>query len=548
MADIIVGYYSRDKFRESQLIAKRYGLAPPASTPVAAAAAAATAAPATRVLPRHLDGQEGDGDSGNPYDNDGGYGGDDGGVDLAPLLHVLIPTTTGGKRMKESSVDRSGDRSGDRSSYRSGDPSGDRSNDPPGERSGDRSGEPSGVPLGGAEGGTSAHENTSLSELRKIRRRERRQAHQEDIRRKEGERESESRRFQADKELRAREVARAVADAEAAERARLVKDGNESSPVVSRLLHTLQRKTVAATPAAAAVTAATLPVGQAGAGTGGVGGGRTAVGSGGGSGGSGGGDGSSTAASTDLSPGGVDTASAAAAAAKVATELHHAIGSGGGGRRRSIAKGDSTGGHGGLNVAAPDFASPPLATKGKLATGAASAAAVWDGDGEKKRHSIDESAVACLRNPDISSSSTKMASSFSASRLHKISPSQGAGEGTAEAPPLDSPGNHKKSGGRNSRDRDKRLSRGDLAPTLMGGLKTALPPGTEGRPKRKPSVERAQEPRAVFVHRDSLVSATAAAGAVGVSSSSVEECAVGNGGFTGGRRPSKGGVGSVLPP
>ncbi|CAM9969838.1 unnamed protein product, partial [Laminaria digitata] len=114
-----------------------------------------------------------------------------------------------------------------------------------------------------------------------------------------------------------------------------------------------------------------------------------------------------SAASTGLTPGGVDTASTAAATSTAAAaDLHHAIAAAGVRRRRSTTKRDSAG-RGGLNLVAPDSAPPPLSTKGTLATGAGAAttAAVWHGDREKKRHSLRESAAASLPNPDISSPS-----------------------------------------------------------------------------------------------------------------------------------------------
>lgn len=100
----------------------------------------------------------------------------------------------------------------------------------------------------------------TVAEQRRQRRRERREIHQRELRRREAERESERRRMRTDRARRDREVARAVREAEDAERVRLLREAQEAenaAPVAARLMRTLQRKAAAAI--AAAASGATTP-------------------------------------------------------------------------------------------------------------------------------------------------------------------------------------------------------------------------------------------------------------------------------------------------
>lgn len=200
VADIIVGYYSRETFQNSELLAKRYGLAPPAPTSSAPTAALITTNDSDRPensnsdYARHVEAYEA-WDSVEPYPVANAS------LEHQPTLPLLTPTTADGI---ENNLE-------------------------------------SGVVQGTTGVGP-------LAELRRRRRRERREAHQDTLRRKAEERESERRRLQVEEERRAREVERAVFEAESAERARLVReaeDADNAASLVKRLFHTLQGRATA---------------------------------------------------------------------------------------------------------------------------------------------------------------------------------------------------------------------------------------------------------------------------------------------------------------
>eukprot|EP00903_Cladosiphon_okamuranus_P020991 g19283.t1 len=198
VADIIVGYYNRQRFRDSQLLADRHSVGSKIRSP----------ATANRIMRR----SDSDGTKSNDPEETLENGSphatapnglcfppslDDGDRELVPQLYLRTSTKPN---------------------------------------------------AGGGEILT-----VSLAEQRKQRRRERRQAHQASLRQKEAERESERRRMRAEKERRDREVARAVREAEDAERVRLLREAQEAenaAPVAARLMRTMQRKAAGAVAAA----------------------------------------------------------------------------------------------------------------------------------------------------------------------------------------------------------------------------------------------------------------------------------------------------------
>lgn len=205
VSDIIVGYYSRDKFRKSKLLGKKNGLSRAPSSPITGSPASAAAGTIRISSPDSINNklsalQEDIADADNkkeskvlPFDFDNN-------LDKIepPMLPPITPTTT-------VTIHGGGDGAG------------------------------------------------PLAELRRRRRKEHRDAHQEALRQQEEQRESERRRLQADKEARSREVARAVAEAETAERARLVQaaeDAERAAPLATRLFHIVQKKAAAAVAAA----------------------------------------------------------------------------------------------------------------------------------------------------------------------------------------------------------------------------------------------------------------------------------------------------------
>lgn len=205
VADIVVGYYNRQNFRESQLLADRHSVRNK-SRSSAAPQGLHHNMPGSGSGSSNNSDPEDDVDSPPPLAEPDGRclppSIDDNDRELAPSLQLRMPAM--------------------------------------------------------AQGGDSGILTLSLAEQRKERRRERRQAHQDRLRQQEAERESERRRMQADKERREREVARAVREAEDAERVRLLREAQEAenaAPVAARLMRTMQRK------AAGAVAAAKLRVG-----------------------------------------------------------------------------------------------------------------------------------------------------------------------------------------------------------------------------------------------------------------------------------------------
>ncbi|CBJ33660.1 hypothetical protein Esi_0545_0009 [Ectocarpus siliculosus] len=215
VADIVVGYYSRQNFRESKLLAERHGLRKGHRTQE-------STHQHSRRDERSGSDSGRDSDSTNePVENTGSLTvanadglcvprGDheDGSLEPPLSLKTSMMMVVGGSGVDPSAVEGRG---------------------------------------GGSR-------TPTMAERRRERRRERRQAHQEDVRRKEAERESERRRMRADKARRDREVARAVREAEDAERLRLLSEAQEAenaAAVPTRLLRTMQRKAVEAIAAVA---------------------------------------------------------------------------------------------------------------------------------------------------------------------------------------------------------------------------------------------------------------------------------------------------------
>ncbi|CAM9410853.1 unnamed protein product [Ectocarpus sp. 13 AM-2016] len=221
VADIVVGYYSRQSFRESKLLAERHGLRKKHQT---------QESPHQHSRRDERSGIDSDRDSDStnePVENTGS-------LTVANANGLCVPcddhedgSLEPPLRLKTSMMIAVGG---------------------------------GGVDPSAVEGGGGGSRTPTMTERRRERRRERRQAHQEDVRRKEAERESERRRMRADKARRDREVARAVREAEDAERLRLLSEAQEAenaAAVPARLLRTMQRKAAAAIAAVASGAGAT---------------------------------------------------------------------------------------------------------------------------------------------------------------------------------------------------------------------------------------------------------------------------------------------------
>lgn len=232
VADVVVGYYSRDGFQKSELLAERYGLSATASTIAAASKTTDSAEPHTRNFPNdsnivdnassggNEDGLEGEKLACNRRDRDGAFKSSperrcssfenrDTDERLESALPSVIP------RLHIRGVDNGHDKSVDSSRIAEG-----------------------------IEG------PCPLAELRRFHRRERRHAHQDVIRRKVDERESETRRLRAVRDQRAREAARAATEAGAAERIhelQLAEKAEKAAPWAKRLFRTMRRKATDAT-------------------------------------------------------------------------------------------------------------------------------------------------------------------------------------------------------------------------------------------------------------------------------------------------------------
>lgn len=201
VADVIVGYYNRQNFRDSELLAGRHSVGSKSRSP----------ANANRIM-RKTDSSDGTNNSDPEEDLENGFlpaaapdglcfpaSLDAGNRDLAPQLHLRTSTTP--------------------------------------------------------TAGSGEIVTQTLAEQRRERRREQRQAHQARLRQKEAERESERRRMRVDKARREREVARAVRDAEDTERVRLLREAQEAenaAPIAARLMRTMQRRAAGAVAAAKA--------------------------------------------------------------------------------------------------------------------------------------------------------------------------------------------------------------------------------------------------------------------------------------------------------
>lgn len=230
VADIIVGYYSRDNFRDSELLAERHGLGAKHPTTT-------TTLSSNRSDPR----------------NGGGSGGTIHSEPEKEKTNTNVAAPDAARDGLCFSFDDDDD-----------DDDGRREREP----SFPLLASPSLDPTTG-EGGGGEIMTLTLAEKRRERRRERRHAHQEELRRKEAERQSERRRIRVAKEQRDREVARAVREAEDSERVRLLREAQEAedaAPVAARLMRTMQRKAAAAVAAASsrAVAAAGVVEGRGG--------------------------------------------------------------------------------------------------------------------------------------------------------------------------------------------------------------------------------------------------------------------------------------------
>lgn len=533
VADIIVGYYSRDRFKASTLFAKRHVTAPLPGAVLATASA--------RILT--ADDARADTGIGNPVTIDGDA------LEHAEMLPMLTLKVEGEESDKEGGKVKS----------------------------------------------------ASLADLRRRRRQDEQNVHQDAIRRKLEERESERRRLQVERGRRARDVARAVAEAETAERARLLKEAEDAvnaAPLVARLLHTLQSK---AKTAAAAVAASAARTGTAWPGTsaGGVGGatmaqesvatGDTAV------------DGTfdeaireehnmlspkqaaRNSASNELLPraipsGDVNLRSGrgnelgdgsrlkgsgigrqgdnVVARPTKANEFHDSSerGVGSSSRARSSPTASAAAGPKAKMPSRKGNRTKPMAKGGEFSN--VSQPAVWQPLARAKA----DAAAAAIATTATAEDGRKHGPTPEfeedvprpLSKKKHSSPSHSSGS---------SPRNVSSQGGRPepgvSQEREEetgtRLGDGEtrineitehrrsLQPTLEA---EKIDPG-ENRSRRRPSVGTAKEPRAVFVHRASLSVAS-----VGVETNvppSVRGGDTGQGGMALSRRPSKGGVGSVLP-
>ena len=209
VSDIVAGYYDRQHFRDSQLLADRHSAGPKSRGQAAI----------KPILRRN------DSDDGNDSNSDSEEDAENGCLRAAPDGLCVPPSLADGDRELVPQLKL----------------------------------RMSTTPTGGA----GEVMTLTVAEQRRERRRERRKAHQDRIRMKEAERESERRRMRADKERRDREVARAVREAEDAERVRLLREAQEAedaAPVAARLMRTMQRKAAGAVAAAKARAGASAGV------------------------------------------------------------------------------------------------------------------------------------------------------------------------------------------------------------------------------------------------------------------------------------------------
>ncbi|CAN0150103.1 unnamed protein product, partial [Pylaiella littoralis] len=518
-ADVIVGYYSREGFRESKLLAERHGLGakhptttstlsshhhdlqsscgspthsgPEEETTKTNIATTADAALDVLCFPTHFDDDDDDDDD----DGDGREVETPSPLLTSPSLHPATFEGSGGEIMTHT-----------------------------------------------------------LSEKRRERRRERRHAHQEELRRKEAERVSERRRMRAENARREREVARAVREAEDAERVRLLREAQEAedaAPVAARLMRTLQRKAAAAVAAASSKTAAVAGVVQGRSGV--------AVAAEGGP--------TSDASASDIlandlafshgqwkrqqeqqeqrqneniTPGDADLTHDRRTSE---VRVHHETTLGGSGSSALIADVTALSDEGEGDTLTVDTTQPTAATNArKKGRWRPKKRGVVGREGnnwgkETESHSPEErtNAERHAASPPLSRARAKAAAA------------------AAAAPSTDSKGE------RPDHSLEKKSTLGsEVAPAGvdLAAAATAAPlqPQSVGmgdmvdRPRRKPSEERVGEPRAVFTHRASLKlftpDAAAARDAAGVAVTTAGDKAVGNHQ----RRPSsKGRVGSVLP-
>lgn len=173
VSDIIVGYYSREKFSHSELLAKRYAL-----SPSNAMITSGTLDPAAKHFRSSTEPSCNSNNKPEDYDDDNAHG-----------LEQPLPSMMSITVMDAHSTGRA-------SSAKGG--------------------------AGTAGYGSASGNNDALALARRQAKRERRNAHQVAIRRKAEERENARRRLLVEKERRDREVARAVAVSEAESRARLI--------------------------------------------------------------------------------------------------------------------------------------------------------------------------------------------------------------------------------------------------------------------------------------------------------------------------------------
>lgn len=509
VADIVVGYYSRQNFRDSKLLAERHGLRKKYRTQEASAQQHA------RRDERSGSDSDRDSDSTNePSDNTGklAVANADGlCVPCDDHDDVLGPPLS----LKTSMMVVGGGGGG--------------GVDPP-------AGE-------GRGGGSRA---PTLAERRRERRRERRQAHQEDVRRKEAERASERRRMRADKARRDREVARAVREAEDAERLRLLSEAQEAenaAAVPTRLLRTMQRKAAAAIAAVASGAGATAGVGvvdePAKAGTAG-----------------------------DLRLPGVNFSQI--------TMLEEQRDNGGpeqGGRGHQVSalgdRGDSP------NKTMPATRRRSRKNVGHRLSAWTATAALVDGNEGVTALALEAPNAVATDAPERGKRKTKSRETGEGRRGKTTAAGHPVAEGQKKdrgALPRPLPGtkaaqagsvtaadvlvdaaSQERTGNKRTSHTHGNVPQGEVEANLTAV--SSLPNdvgvvGTTGRPRRKPSDERAGEPRAVFTHRaSSVILSTDEATGSGEAAGVLVE--VGRGGRNGDshqrRASSKGRVGSVLP-
>ncbi len=541
VADIIVGYYSRENFGNSELLAERHG---------------AKYLTRGRTLSSLVTNERGGGDGG------GGGGGGGGGTtnNLGATTNGLGSCTadaiTPGRLSAPSLFGDNYDDDDD------DDDEGSRELEPPlplavagggGKRPGSR---PDAL-----EGGIMTP--GSLAEQRRERRRERRRAHQDSLRRKEAERESERRRVQAERARRDREVARAVREAEEAERARLLREAREAedaAPVAARLVRTMQRKAAEAVAAAKAKAAVVGLEGRGGVAVAAEGGGPAQKGAGGVGGGVGGGSGGGGTALMDRHGGGWDRGSAVVHPDRQ-EDPAAALGILGGGSTE-VAGGREEGSHRSVGFD-PSAPTEIISVGGEREDGAANHA----GHHHPAKKGRRKPKVGVKAERDLppgggrGRGSAPADGNESSPALSRARSRALAGASAAESV-IDS---KDRAGSKSDSSRDDERfgagASGDEAapakPQRSADVSAAGPSqpqstgGTGERavlPRRKPSEERAGEPRAVFVHRASIENQSAGAATAAVEAagaSTVTEYVGGGGGAR--RLSSKGRVGSVLP-